>query len=373
MEAAIRISRALRVMGSVVVTARHYAAAAAPQVLGLACQVLIIKVFFAAAAAQTLSAYQFALTVSSILYMGLAYQKTLRVIGIGPVLVAQSLLLMTGIVAYRYGSDYMATLALFLSYFLSISLVQYAVLRFLDGNLYLIVSALISVVSPQLLWIGEPYVLILAGLALLTFVVVSGRKIAEQEGLDADVPSAWAVVYNILLHAPLLSLALFDPFLAGVVGSSFYVNFVLFQKITNGIGILAFSRLQMRIVLKQYRIRRIDHFAVIFVMIALASASAGVFAGQYALLVQCILLSLNINVASIVVRDHLQWGQPSLGLVVISVGAVLAYGVSIYTCFRLGWHVDDVITLMIIVITLPAAVILAKSHARGRVGAAVRN
>lgn len=360
----MRTRSARKMIDWALLSTRQYAIAAAPQVLGLVTQILIIKVFFVSAATQALSAYQFALTVSSIFYLGLAYQQTFIRIRLGPVVFSQlALFLIAGLSGSGFIDRYFLTLSLFLSYFLTISLIQYAVLRVLNGNLYIAVSAIISVASPQLLWIGEIPTAALAIMLFFAFLIWSYRRDDNETSTDdLKVSSLRPIFYSILLQSPLLTLALFDPLLAVVVGPAFYVNFVLLQKITNGIALLAFSRTQLKIVLKQYRISNFYQFAGIFVFIALMSAAGDVLWGPYALPVRCILLSLNINVASMVIRDHLQWGERSHYLLAISVGAVLAYGTIIYSYYYFGWMLNDVVTLMIVLITVPTLCVMIKSQ-----------
>lgn len=364
MQRRTRTGRLAEKLEALVKIGQPYVFAAAPQVLGLIVQVLIIKVFFASSAAQTLSAYQFALTVSSIFYLGLAYQRAfIRISGFA-VLIAQSLLFLAAALAsYWFADTYVVTLCLYLSYFLTISLMQYAVLGSLNRNTYIAATTAISVLSPQLLWIGNLATLGLALVLLFLLAKCQGRrKTSGEPNSELNSEPLGGISYSILLQSPLLMLSLFDPLLAAIVGSNFYVNFVLFQKFTNGIALLAFANIQMKIVLKQYRISAFRAPAISLVVIAALSAATGLFSSHYALAVQCALLSLSINIASLVVRDHLQWGEKSYFLLAMSVGAVLTYGSIIYGAFYAGLKLTDVVTLMILIITIPALCVLVNSR-----------
>lgn len=358
-------------LGKVCSTLWLYAAAAAPQVIGLVSQMLIIKVFFATTAAITLPAYQFALTVSSILYLGLAYQSTLIKIKVVPVLIFQVLLFGAGLLGKSKIIDpYFVNITLYLSYFIGISIVQYYILIKLNEKIYIYALSIISFISPQILWMGLSPTIILSIIVFAIFVKLNQSSSGEEYyGKEAVLRAIRSISYNIILQLHLLSLSLFDPLLVAVVGSGFYVNFVLLQKITNGLGVLAFSRIQMKIVLKQYRIREFSKFLAMFILIIVASTIAAIWGGQFALPIQCVLLSLSINLASLIIRDHLQWGRRSHFLPAAVIGAVVIYGSVVFSCFYFGWILSDILTFMIVMITAPTLLVMINSYAVMRVGA----
>jgi hypothetical protein len=316
--------------------------AALPQFAGLFALIVIVKLIGDPATPQRLPAYNFALSAVAIVFLGVAYAKaratpTFRVsVGINIVL---WVILIGAYLVARPGTLFTVAASFFV---LAVNaLIHLHLVRSYSRFTYIIVASVIALAAPQVLWVDGITTFAVAALLSGINLVLARAQPIQGEAEDKLAQSISGMFYSVLLQAPLLSVTLYDPFIAKIVGSKLYVDYAIYLKIFNGIFVFIFAKAQLDILTQQsYEFDSKKLRAYIFALLAICIIVA-FFNNVIALIVQCIILALSVNLISIFVRSHLLFENmgrvyvaycvTAFILHILFISYMLYYGLGLYT------------------------------------------
>lgn len=306
--------------------------AAAPQVAGLLAQIIIIKIMTEPEVAIRLPTYNFAISATSIVFLGLAYRQTRFLPTLQHILTLQGAALAWSMY-FSFSQDgrgYVVA-GLCVSVLASVSIILLQMLAGLTRPRYLIGATILSATVPNILWL-DLWVVMAIAVGLLGVTMKMAKDIASSN--EQTSYKFGQSFYSIALQIPLLSLTLFDPMIAKIMGLQAYVDYAILLKIANGIFLLLFSHLQLNILQNDNNNvnLRLVSFSSFILLIAISINS--MFDGIISVFIQCCILSLIINLVSIIVRIHLRFENAKLVFAfftasIVSVYSGMTYGLSI--------------------------------------------
>ncbi|MCC5610833.1 hypothetical protein LC612_29830 [Nostoc sp. CHAB 5834] len=328
--------------------------AAAPQVAGLVAQIIIIKWMTVPEVALRLPTYNFAISATSIVFMGLAYRQNRFVPSYQHILTLQGAALAWSMYFsfYEDGRGYVIA-GLCVSVLASVSIILLQMLARFTRPQYLIGATILSAAVPNILWL-DLWVVVAIAVGLLGVTMKMAKDIAtSNEQTSYDFGQS---LYSIALQIPLLSLTLFDPMIAKIMGLQAYVDYAILLKIANGVFLLLFSHLQLNILQNDnnnINLRLISFLS--FVLLILISIIS-MLHGTVSVFVQCCILSLIINLVSIIVRIHLRFENAKAVFALFTLSVVLLYSGTTYSLSVRNVRFENyaaVIAAFIVVASLP--------------------
>jgi hypothetical protein len=302
--------------------------AAAPQVAGLLAQIIIIKLMSVPEVAIRLPTYNFAISATSIVFLGLAYRQNRFVPTLQHILTLQGAALAWSMYFsfFEDGRGYVMA-GLCVSVLASVSIILLQMLARFTRPRYLIGATILSATVPNILWL-DLWVVTAIAIALLGVTMKMAKDIAtSNERTSYEFRQSF---YSIALQIPLLSLTLFDPMIAKIMGLSAYVDYAILLKIANGIFLLLFSHLQLNILqndTNSVNLRLVSFSSFILLIIMLINS---MFHGLISVFIQCCILSLIINLVSIIVRIHIRFEDGKLAFAYFSASIVFLYSALTY-------------------------------------------
>jgi hypothetical protein len=299
--------------------------AAAPQIFGVLTQLILLKVLSLPDVGERLPVFNFSLSAMSIIFLGLAYRQTRFVPSFRQILTLQG-----GFGAWGFAclfgqlSSSTAFYAIALSVFASTSVIQLQMINALSRGQLLLGTTLLSIVVPHILWLDWASMITLAA----TLVVISAIfSKYDSDTLASAELTPGASLYSIILQLPALSLTLFDPIVAKLLGQSAYVDYSLALKISNGIVLFLFAGAQLKVLIEEknsFDQRSMSVWAGVFYLCIFLLSPVE---GQIILFFQCVAVSVIINLTSLIIRIHLRFGDMNTYIYFHTIVVTMAYAV----------------------------------------------
>lgn len=294
-----------------------------PQISGLVAQIIIIKLIAIPEVAFRLPAYNFAISATSIVFLGLAYRQTRFVPALKHILGLQGAVLAYSLFFYitEGGRGYLIA-GLCVSVLASVSIILLQMISRFTRSRYLIGATILSATAPNILWLDLPQVLAITCALLCVTMVMSNNTSNKSELKSYKFTQS---MYSIILQIPMLSLTLFDPMISRIMGLQEYVDYAISLKIANGIFLLLFSHLQLNVLQNDRpNVNLKITSGLSFLLLVLISINS-LFYGFTSVFIQCCILSIIINLVSIIVRIHLRFEAINLKFALFTTSILFIY------------------------------------------------
>ena len=163
-----------------------------------------------------------------------------------------------------------------------------------------------SAAAPNILWLDLLGVLAIISTLLCASIVLTINNNNKNEYFQNEVIQS---LYSVILQIPMLSLTLFDPLISKIMGIENYVDYNIILKITNGVFLFLFSKMQLDVIKNDKFNIDLKFFSSLSFLLLISIFICSFFYGQISVFIQCCILSLLINIVSIVVRVHLRFDK----------------------------------------------------------------
>lgn len=336
--------------------------AAMPQIVGLVAQIIIIKLIAIPEVAFRLPIYNSAISVTSIVFLGLAYRQNRFIPGTKHIVVIQGTVLSYLLFFYiSEGEREYFISGLFISVLASVSIILLQIIPRCTRSKYLIGATILSAIAPNILWLDLPKVLGIASALICVTLVMSTNVANKNTEKSLKLKQS---IYSIVLQMPMLSLTLFDPMISQIMGIQAYVDYAISLKITNGIFLLLFSHIQLEVLQNDrfdINLKTASYF-VIFMTIAICINS--LFIGTLSVFIQCIILSIIINILSVIVRYHLRFETIKSEIAVFVGIAELIYFIITYALYISNIKIENYAVAIALFIVFASFPLLFRSFRR---------
>jgi hypothetical protein len=279
-----------------------------PQLLGILSFIWIINLVGNEALSLSLPAYQAGLSFSSIFFLGVAYLNKRANILLRDyffILVVGAFLFY--VISYGFGfpnETEFSSLLIFLTLSL-LGYIQFFVLGNFGAMGLLNANIIISILAPVILAMN-----LLSLWMLIVFIFISLIFYSNKFSSSLIEKTKFEPVFfrSIFVQLPFLAFPFFDFLLISFAGVDYYVEFSLFFKIANGAIVFLFSYFQLSVLNGDFKYIRYLSWHFYFI-IFFAFLLSFMFLDWLIIPVQCILISIAINVSSLNIRSSLKMGH----------------------------------------------------------------
>jgi len=239
----------------------------------------------------------------SLIFLGFTYIKNRhKIIGIKiiPLLI---LIFVFPILYYIYnGLDTILTLVLAIILFLN-SITSYILLTKNNRKNYLYYLILLAILLPLCLVLN---VLILLFIVIIIVIILFSVIIPQWKNFESFEYSenGLNIVKSLLLQSPLIILPFFDFKIAELIGPVNYSNYVLMFKYINGFIVLLFSFKQLNLIFDGSLAKQ-DRIVYQLITTLLILVICSFFEGYFLFAISVGLLSLGLNLSSLLIRKEL--------------------------------------------------------------------
>jgi hypothetical protein len=328
--------------------------ASIPQITGLVAQIIIIKLISVPEVAFRLPTYNFAISVTSIIFLGLAYRQTRFVPSLQHILGLQGAVLTFSLFFFlNEGWQGYLIAGLCVSVLASVSIILLQMLSGFTRSRYLIGATILSAAAPNILWLDMLGVFAITCTLLSASIALTMNTFNKNEDFKNEFTQS---LYSVLLQIPMLSLTLFDPLISKIMGLENYLDYSIILKITNGVFLLLFSKMQLDVIKNDKFDIDLKFFSYLSFLLLIFIIINSFFYGIISVFIQCCILSFLINIVSIVVRVHLRFDKIRPKFAIFSVSTTFIYSVLTFGMFFGDIYFENyaaVIAAFIVVGSLP--------------------
>nr|WP_314898204.1 hypothetical protein [uncultured Flavobacterium sp.] len=323
-----------------------------PQVIGVVVFFIILKghIGFEDIISERLPIYQMALSISSVIFLGISYSQSSSIVSFKTFIKIVSFTFFISLGTVFFNNS--LSVPLIITILCSQVFINNKLLKVCKRFYYVIYLVIISFLSPQLLWINDFF---LVGILIMQIIIYNNLS-KEEISTDGRTLFNRDILISLCMQAPLLITSLFDPLLIDVIGNDIYQRYVMVLKITNGIALFAFAKIQLdvlygefnEVVLKKW----IIYSNVFFILIL----GLSFIHNQIALGMQILFYSILININSLVIRANLKNRKNNLAIIIkplVSIIIYLLFFILPFKGFRLEYYFIPVISLSYLVLIIP--------------------
>lgn len=300
----------------------NFAIPSIPQVLGFFTFFIILKGYigYDNLITERLPIYQMAVGFSAVILLGISYSKLLFTISF------LSLIKLIGVIfiicfGFFY-NDNSLTFSLIIANLCIQVFLNIKILNTYNKNIYVFYLTIYSFLLPQLLWVNIPSLILILLFQLGFYNLLSIKK--KNDG-DFQGLLSKDVFLSIFMQAPLMITSFFDPLLIEAIGKDTYKQYILILKITNGIALFCFAKIQLEILygeIEQKNLKKWKFYIWLVLSLILCISFLKI---KYGFFFQILFYSVLVNIISLVVRYNLKNNNNNLLLLIKPFISILIY------------------------------------------------
>jgi hypothetical protein len=301
-----------------------------PQIIGISTFLLITTLAITAQSVDILAAYQAGSAVAALTFLGLAYSEKNTRINL-PFLINYLTLLAICSIVYSMVLNSSSIIKInVVSVFFTVSLMgitQYIIYSFFGVKIYFYALLISSILVPCILIIDTVFLIVITIAIVITiFFTVKKFNISINSNLILWKPA----IKSLLVQTPFLIYPIFDFILVELISENFYIDYVQLSKVTIGFGAFIFSRLQLLTLSGNFfyfKLKSDRFMALLFCGILIFTIYLDNYLG---LIIQCIILSIVINLSSLTSRALLKSSKIKYFWTYLPLTSFLLYPIFLY-------------------------------------------